>query len=129
MTITSDGLRIELLESETGIFFESGEPKPNPTGTALLTRLAAEVGKLPNTVSIEGHTDATPYPGVDYTNWELSTDRANAARKIMEQHGLRPDQVIEVRGYADRQLRHPEEPHSASNRRISMIVRYHGSRD
>jgi chemotaxis protein MotB len=124
MTITSDGLRIELLETETGVFFDSGRPAPNPTGNELLTHLAQEVGKLPNTVSIEGHTDAKQFPGQDYSNWELSTDRANAARKIMEQNGLRSDQVMEVRGYADRQLRHPEEPESASNRRISLIVRY-----
>jgi chemotaxis protein MotB len=124
MTITSDGLRIELLETETGVFFDSGKPAPNPTGTALLTRLAGEIGIMPNTVSIEGHTDSRQFPGKDYSNWELSTDRANAARKIMQQHGLRPDQIMEVRGYADRQLRRPEEPESASNRRISLIIRY-----
>ena len=124
MTITSDGLRIELLETETGVFFDSGRTAPNPTGTALLTRLAEEVGKLPNTISIEGHTDSRQFPSEDYSNWELSTDRANAARKIMQQHGIRRDQVMEVRGYADRQLRRPQEPESASNRRISLIVRY-----
>ncbi len=124
MTITPDGLRIELLESETGVFFDSGNPQPNPVGTELLTRLAAEVGKLPNGVLIEGHTDSKPFPGEQYSNWELSADRANAARKIMQAHGLRPAQITEVRGYADRQLRHPEDPEHPSNRRISLIVRY-----
>jgi chemotaxis protein MotB len=85
---------------------------------------AQELGKLPNSVLIEGHTDSRPYPGKDYSNWELSADRANAARKLMEANGLSADQVGEVRGYADRHLRHPEDPANPLNRRISLIVRY-----
>jgi chemotaxis protein MotB len=124
MTITADGLRIELLESDSGVFFESGQPRPNPTGQELLTRLAEEVGKLPNGVLIEGHTDSKPFPGDEYSNWELSADRANGARKIMQLHGLRPEQVGEVRGFADRHLRHPNDPAHPSNRRISLIVQH-----
>jgi chemotaxis protein MotB len=125
ITVTSDGLRIELLETEAGIFFDSGKPVPNAAGAELLTRLAEELGKLPNSVLIEGHTDSKPYNGDgSYTNWELSADRANAARKIMQAHGIRPEQVGQVRGYADRQLRRPDEPESPSNRRISVIVQY-----
>ena len=125
ITITSDGLRIELLETEAGIFFESGRPAPTDTGNELLTRLAAELGKLPNNVLLEGHTDAKPFASDGgYSNWELSADRANSARKIMQANGLRPEQVAQVRGYADRQLRHPEDPNAASNRRISVIVQY-----
>jgi len=125
ITVTSDGLRIELLETEAGMFFESGKPVPSESGTELLTRLAVELGKLPNNLLIEGHTDAKPFSkDRDYSNWELSADRANAARKIMEANGIRTDQVGQVRGYADRQLRHPEDPKHASNRRISVIVQY-----
>jgi chemotaxis protein MotB len=125
ITITSDGLRIELLETEAGIFFASGKPAPTPTGGELLERLADELGKLPNNVLIEGHTDAKPFTSDDsYSNWELSTDRANSARKLMQASGLRPEQVAQVRGYADRQLRHPEDPAAPSNRRISVIVQY-----
>ncbi len=124
ITITSDGLRIELLESEAGIFFESGKPVPTENGAELLSHLAAELGKLPNNVLIEGHTDARPFSRDGYTNWELSADRANSARKLMESNGLRSEQVAQVRGYADRQLRHPEDPDAASNRRISVIVQY-----
>jgi chemotaxis protein MotB len=125
ITITSDGLRIEMLETEAGMFFESGKPVPTESGTELLTTLAEELGKLPNNVLIEGHTDSKPFAGDGtYTNWELSSDRANSARKLMQAHGLRPEQVAQVRGFADRQLRHPEDPTHASNRRISVIVQY-----
>ena len=125
MTITVDGLRIELLETEAGMFFESGRPQPSPSGAGLLTRLAEELGKLPNHLLIEGHTDAAPF-AVDgaYGNWELSTDRANAARRLMEANGVRHEQVNQVRGFAERQLRHPDDPNNASNRRISVIVQY-----
>jgi chemotaxis protein MotB len=125
ITITADGLRIELLETEAGMFFESGKPVPTETGAALLARLAEELGKMPNTMLIEGHTDSKPFASdKGYTNWELSTDRANEARKLMEANGLRPEQVNQVRGYADRELRHPEDPTHPSNRRISVIVQY-----
>jgi chemotaxis protein MotB len=125
ITITSDGLRIELLETEAGIFFESGRPVPSAGGSELLIRLAEELGKLSNGILIEGHTDAKPFGGDgSYSNWELSADRANSARKLMQGHGLKPEQVQQVRGYADRAMRHPEEPTAASNRRISVIVQY-----
>jgi chemotaxis protein MotB len=125
ITITPDGLRIELLETEAGMFFELGRPVPTANGAALLARLAEELGKLPNNILLEGHTDATPFSGnVTYTNWELSSDRANSARHLMQAHGLRPEQVGQVRGFADRQLRHREDPAAASNRRVSIIVQY-----
>jgi len=125
ITITADGLRIELLETEAGIFFESCRPQPTPGGAELLAVLAAELGKMPNNVLIEGHTDAKPFAGDGgYSNWELSSDRANAARKLMQGHGLRPEQVAQVRGYADRQLRHPKDPENTSNCRITVIVQY-----
>ena len=125
MTITGEGLRIELLESASGTFFESGSSQPNNDGKELLVLLAAELGKLPNKLSIEGHTDSKPYTGVrDYGNWELSADRANAARRLMQQNGVRPDQVSQVRGYADQRLRAPKDPLDPSNRRISLIVQY-----
>lgn len=125
ITITTDGLRIELLETEAGMFFESGKGVPSETGTELLTRLAQELGKMPNHLLIEGHTDSRPFgAGGTYTNWELSADRANSARRIMETNGIRPEQIVQVRGFADRVLRHPENPEHASNRRISVIVQY-----
>jgi chemotaxis protein MotB len=125
LTLTPEGLRIELLETSTGTFFDLGSPQPNANGKELLLVLAQELGKLPNQVSIEGHTDSKPYAGKGgYSNWELSTDRANAARRLMQGEGLRENQVSQVRGYADQMLRKPDDPLDPSNRRISVIVQY-----
>jgi chemotaxis protein MotB len=125
MTVTNEGLRIELTESATGTFFESGSAKMSTDGTELLKTLAQELGKLPNRVAIEGHTDSKPYPPTAaYTNWELSADRANAARRLMMQNGFRDNQVTQVRGFADQRLRKPDAPLDSLNRRISLIVQY-----
>jgi chemotaxis protein MotB len=125
MTVTAEGLRIELLESASGTFFSSGSSRPNQDGAQLLILLADELGKLPNKISIEGHTDSKPYASDgEYGNWELSSDRANAARRLMQKQGVRPDQVAQVRGYADQRLRKPTDPLDPSNRRISIIVQY-----
>lgn len=125
MTVTGEGLRVELLESAKGTFFESGSAHPSPAGKEILIKLSQEMGKLPNTIVIEGHTDSKPFSNSGaYTNWELSTDRANSARRLMEDSGLRPDQVKQVRGFADQQLRKPDDPENPSNRRISLIVKY-----
>jgi chemotaxis protein MotB len=125
MTVTAEGLRIELMETASGTFFESGSPRPNGDCKELLSLLAQELGKLPNKISVEGHTDSKPYSGnAAYGNWELSTDRANAARRMMQQNGVRDDQVSQVRGYADQRLRTPKDPQAPSNRRISLIVQY-----
>ncbi len=91
MTVTAEGLRIELLESETGTFFETAARLPSASGKEMLIALAGELGKLPNKISMEGHTDARPYSGgSEYSNWELSADRANAARRLMQQNGVHP---------------------------------------
>ena len=125
ITLTNEGLRVELLETNNGMFFESGSAHPTEAGKQLLIGLAKNMGQLPNDIVIEGHTDAKPYSNKSgYSNWELSTDRANSARRFMEESGLREDQVKQVRGFADQQLRKPEDPENASNRRVSVILRY-----
>ncbi len=130
ITITTEGLRIELLETETGTFFDLGSPEPNQNGKNLFVLLAQELGRLPNRVSIEGHTDSRPYSGVhEYRNWEFSADRANALRRLMQLNGLGPSQVSQVRGYADQMLCKPQNPLDASNRRISVLVHYTDGKD
>jgi len=125
MTVTAEGLRIELLESEKGTFFNSGSPKLNESGQEMLALLAEQLGQVPNRISIEGHTDAKPFAGKgNYSNWELSSDRANAARRLMQDSGLRSDQVAQVRGFADQRLRTPQDPLEPANRRVSIIVQY-----
>jgi chemotaxis protein MotB len=125
MTVTTEGLRIELSESASGTFFDSGRAKLSSDGSEMLVTLAQELGKLPNKLSIEGHTDSTPYsPSATYGNWELSSDRANAARRVMQANGIRSDQVTQVRGFADQRLRKTTAPLDPANRRISLIVQY-----
>jgi chemotaxis protein MotB len=124
MTVTGEGLRIEMLETEKGFFFESGSAKPSETCVTLLTKLSEELAKLPNMLVVEGHTDSKPFGGAEYTNWELSADRANSARRVMQMHGIRPEQVAQVRGFADMQLFKKNDPTHDSNRRVTVIVRY-----
>ena len=125
MTVTPEGLRIELLESATSTFFNSGNAEPSADGREILTSLAKELGKLANKIAIEGHTDSKPYAqGRNYGNWELSADRANAARRWMQQNGIREDQVMQVRGFANQRLRKLDAPLDPSNRRVSLIVEY-----
>ena len=132
ITVTSEGLRIEMLESANGTFFDLGKPDPNDNGRELLQLLAGELGKLPNKLSMEGHTDSKPFSGKhnsSYGNWELSADRANSARRLMQNEGVKPDQVAQVRGFADQMLRKPKDPFDPSNRRISLIVQYLDTHD
>jgi len=130
ITVTPEGLQIELMEDPHGTFFELGSAEPTPVLESVLNVLAPEIGKLPNPVSIEGHTDSKPYSGKRaYGNWELSTDRANTARRIMESNGIRSNQVTQVRGFADRRLRKPQQPEDASNRRVTLIIQYIPSPD
>ena len=124
ITITSEGLRIELLEDKNGTFYESGSAHLSPSGQELLALLATELKTLPNQLLIEGHTDAAQYSNnADYSNWELSADRANAARRLLQADGVRKDQVTQVRGFADQFLRVKSNPFDPSNRRITILVK------
>lgn len=124
ITITPEGLRIELLEDRNGTFYQSGSARLSESGQELLALLGGELKTLPNALLIEGHTDATPYSAdTSYSNWELSADRANAARRLLQQDGVRSNQVTQVRGYADQLLRVKDNPTDPSNRRISILVK------
>ncbi len=103
-SVTGEGLRVELLEGAQDTFFSSGNAIPTGNGQEMLDMLARELGKLPNDIVIEGHTDSKPYSeNSGYTNWELSTDRGNAARRLMEGTGLR-----ETPGRPGARLRGPQ---------------------
>lgn len=124
ITITSEGLRIELLEDKNGTFYQSGSAQLSDSGQELLGLLAGELKTLPNKLLIEGHTDAAQYSSdANYSNWELSADRANTARRLLQKDGVRADQVTQVRGFADQMLRVKSNPYDPSNRRITILVK------
>jgi chemotaxis protein MotB len=119
-----EGLRIDLVERDESTFFDSGSAKLRGGTDQVLGVIAKELGAINYKLDLEGHTDSRGYASEDrYSNWELSADRANAARRVMEKSGLRIDQVTSVRGLADRQLRYPNDPFDARNRRVSILVK------
>ncbi len=122
ISVTNEGLRIELVDNSSGLFFDVGSARLKAETIQMLSNIAGEIGKLPNRVIVEGYTDARPYVTPNYSNWELSVDRANAARKIMSENGLQKNQVHAVRGFADQRLRRPDNPMDFSNRRVSILV-------
>lgn len=125
INMTSEGLRIILNESEDSpAFFEPGSAKLLQKSAIILLTIASELGKVDNLLVIEGHTDASFGGSKKYSNWELSTDRANSARQLMEVSGLRKDQVREVRGFADRFPMFADNPNDHRNRRITLVLLY-----
>jgi chemotaxis protein MotB len=122
ITVTEEGLRIDLLEDSSGTFFETGRAVPRQAGVELLHLLGGELATLPYPVVIEGHADARPYWGNGYSNWELSADRANVARRMLVEGGLRSEQIAHIRGYADHDLKVPSDPLSPRNRRVTITM-------
>jgi chemotaxis protein MotB len=124
MDFTDEGLRIQITDKAAQVLFDSGSAKLKSYTLSILKEIAKELGKLPNRVVIGGHTDASQYANQAYTNWELSSDRANAARRVMESvpGGLRPGQVRRVTGYADTIPKEGLDPKDPQNRRISIVV-------
>jgi chemotaxis protein MotB len=126
VSVTGEGLRIDLLETDLGMFFVTGKAAPTAAGQRLLETLGRELGRMPNRIVVEGHTDARTFrntgPSTGYTNWELAADRANAARRLLYGAGIRPGQVKEVRGFADQKLFNGNDPYDPRNRRVSVVV-------
>lgn len=119
---TKTGLRIELAEGGEGqTFFPTASAEMKPVMRQMLTLVASELRPLSNALIIEGHTDAAPFPGT-YSNWELSSDRANAARRVLEENGVARGRVREVRGMADRDPRPDVDVLDPSNRRITIVL-------
>ncbi len=124
VTISDEGLRIELVEVRDNEFFEVGSSALKPTAVRILQALAKSLGSLQNRVVLEGHTDSKQYPGSrgGYSNWELSSDRANAARRVLETSGLYPNQIMNVVACADKNPYNKSNPFDPSNRRVSIVV-------
>ena len=124
--ITDEGLRIEIMESNNDAFFEVGTAALKKSAKQLLAVIGKQVAQLKNKIVVEGHTDSRPFPnGLNgYSNYELSADRANSARRALIESGLDSNQIEEIRGYADNKLRDAENPFDVVNRRISIIVKY-----
>ena len=125
--ITKDGLRIELIEQAEGLFFDIGSARLKLDAMQLLRLIASRIGTFPNDVVIEGHTDSRPYTRAGYNNWDLSTDRANSARRVLEESGIRERQITSINGYADRRLKNPDKPLDYSNRRVTILVAFSAS--
>ncbi len=122
MDQTPEGLRIQLVDQEGRPMFDPGSVEPNERAVTLLRAVAAIAERLPNRLSIAGHTDSGPVTVGDYSNWELSADRANAARAVLQGEGIRDDRIYEVRGKAGSEPLYPDDPYMAGNRRISITL-------
>ncbi|MBK8573427.1 MAG: flagellar motor protein MotB [Holophagaceae bacterium] len=124
LDFTDEGLRIQIQDKAAQVLFDSGSATLKSYTLSILKEIARELGKLPNRVVIGGHTDASQYSNKAYSNWELSAERANAARRVMESAagGLRPGQVRRVTGYAETIPLEGKEPNDPRNRRISIMV-------
>lgn len=125
VVVTKDGLRIEMIESGRGDqYFASGSAAMKPATQLVLQVVGEELATLQNPIIIEGHTDAAKFGASEtaYGNWELSTDRANAARRVLAAIGVGDGRLTEIRGLADTQLRVPSDPTAAANRRISILL-------
>ena len=128
--VVKEGLRIELLESPNAVFFDVGTANMHDDTKKLLAVIAAGIRDLPNHLILEGHTDSRRYSSaLGYTNFELRTDRANSARRVLVAEGLPEVRFDEVRGYADTMLRNAADPLDAANRRISIILKFEGKKD
>ncbi len=126
MEIVDEGLRIEMVESNDDVFFEIGTAELRPEAKKLLAIIEKNLVDIPNKIIIEGHTDARPYSnnGGGYSNFELSVDRANAARRALVEDGLSTGRIDEVRGYADTRLLDKNDPFNLVNRRVSIIIKF-----
>lgn len=124
LDITSEGLRIQIVDDQNRPMFALGRAELQPYTRAILFEIAKLLNEMPNRVSLSGHTDATPYSGGEagYSNWELSADRANASRRALVAGGVGEGKIMHVVGLASAVLFDPENPTNPVNRRISIIV-------
>ena len=124
LDMTRDGLRIQIVDDNNRPMFDSGSAIVKPYMRDLLRSIGEVLAEVPNLLTLEGHTDATPFPGGErgYSNWELSADRANASRRELMLGGLAEQRVLRVQGLAFSQPFNRDDPTHPTNRRISIIV-------
>lgn len=120
--VAPEGLRIQLLDADGRPMFASGNAQPNERTRALIRAVSAAAGRLPNPIHIAGHTDSTPFRGEGRSNWELSVERANAARRLLLDAGVAEGRIRSVAGMADREPHLPDQPGAAGNRRVAITL-------
>jgi len=129
---TPEGLRIQIVDQEKRPMFPLGRADMFDETRSLLSLVAAAVSDLPNSLTITGHTDSLPFAGngsSDYGNWDLSSDRAHATRRVLVMAGITDERIAEVSGVADRDPIFPEDTTHPMNRRISILLNYQTSPD
>jgi chemotaxis protein MotB len=119
---TPEGLRIQIVDQEGRPMFNPGSADPMERARILLRAIGQVAARLPNRVTVSGHTDAGPSPAPDYTNWELSADRAQASRRLLQEAGLPGDRVYSVTGKAGVEPLFQDDPYGSGNRRISIVL-------
>jgi chemotaxis protein MotB len=120
--VTPEGLRIQIVDQYDEHMFDAGSTRIKPRAKRLLAKIAKAIEKLPNSISISGHTDSSGFSNSDYSNWELSSDRANASRRALVDVGLDPERISKVSGKADIDPLITDDPSNPGNRRISMTL-------
>ncbi len=120
--LTPEGLRIQILDADRAPMFATGSATLADRARLLIAKVAPVLARLPEPIAISGHTDAAQYRGGDKTNWELSSERANATRRLLIEAGLDEGRFRSVSGNADREPLLPDDPLAAANRRIAILV-------
>lgn len=122
--VTDDGLLIEIIDQEGHSMFASGSARIEADTREVLAVVGRAIMDLPNGIVLEGHTDAVPFSRPGYSNWELSSDRANASRRVLQSLGIRPERFLRISGLAATDPLDPDNPTAPQNRRISVLLRY-----
>jgi chemotaxis protein MotB len=120
--VIEGGVRIQIIDTEGSVMFHLGSAQPTSKAKEILKLVSSNLKEMPGRIVVEGHTDSAPFRGGQITNWELSTSRASAARKELEENGVEPSRIARVVGYADTELLIPLDPRDPRNRRISIII-------
>lgn len=120
--IHEGAVRIQIVDNEGSLMFPVGSAKPTEKAEEILALVSQQIKDIPNRIVVEGHTDALPYRGGETTNWELSTARASAARRVLENRGVSQDRIAKVVGYSYNELLIKQYPYDPRNRRISIIL-------